>query len=168
MSPAAPSAPHPHGTAHPFSPSRLSRGAPIHGEGKPKETLGNQSFVFKQPEASWEPSGCLGVLLPDAVGAGQGVGAGPGHLAGGVGASGSLLDLSQPLSSRSCSAAKPHRDSHAVKSHVFLPNCSTPARLQRHFRPAGEISLEVKHRIRLPVRNEMPCEIQPQALLSSS
>lgn len=47
----------------------------IHQEGKPKE---NQFLVFSQLKASWEPFGCLPVLLSDAVAAGQVARAAPG------------------------------------------------------------------------------------------
>lgn len=57
---------------------------------------------------------------------------------------------------------------HTLLKATFPPKLLYPSEAAKAPRPVREISLEVKHRIRLPVRNEMPFEIQPRALLSSS
>lgn len=70
-----------------------------------------------------------------------------------------------------CSAGMPHSDSQAIKSHIS-PCVALPKDIDRRptvktLRVVSQISLEVKHQIHLPVRNEMPFEIKPQAFLNS-
>lgn len=56
---------------------------------------------------------------------------------------------------------------HTLLKAPFPPKLLYPSEAAKAPRPVN-FSLEVKHRIRLPVRNEMPFEIQPRAFLSSS